>query len=393
MFECVGGEIGGCPDPASATDAELSEALDRLNVLADRVDALRLAVAGEWDARALWAEEGAPNGASLLAGGGRLSRAAAAGLLKTARVLRRLPIVAAAVADGTLTPGKARVICTAVNPRTTDAAVGNQRLFCDGAHPLTVDQTAVFVRYWLAHADPDGPSGTDPEANTARITETFNGRFDLRGSLDAENGAVLAAIWSTFTNQIRRATRHDPDPLTPGRLRAAALIEMARRASATGDHNPAAAPSVLVTISAADLADPNGAARIGDHGIIGTAAVHRMCCDATVMRLVLDADNQPLTMGRAVRTATGAQRRLLAERDRGCSFPGCDRPPGWCQAHHIITWDHGGTTDIDNLTLVCDHHHHLVHDKHWAVRSDTTTRTVMWFKPDGTPHTPPPIAA
>ena len=64
-----------------------------------------------------------------------------------------------------------------------------------------------------------------------------------------------------------------------------------------------------------------------------------------------------LAQGRTCRHATPAQRRALAARDSGCSFPGCDAPPGWSEAHHIIHWEHGGLTDLDNLTLVCGFHH------------------------------------
>ena len=62
--------------------------------------------------------------------------------------------------------------------------------------------------------------------------------------------------------------------------------------------------------------------------------------------------------------------RLLLIRDGGCVFPGCDRPPSHCQAHHLKFWtrDHG-PTDIDNLALVCGFHHWLIHDKHWTLQA------------------------
>jgi len=74
-----------------------------------------------------------------------------------------------------------------------------------------------------------------------------------------------------------------------------------------------------------------------------------------------------LDLGRTVRTATADQWRMLRLRDRGCTWPGCDRPPGWCQAHHITWWEHGGRTDIDGLTLLCNHHHHRIHDGGWKL--------------------------
>ena len=70
-----------------------------------------------------------------------------------------------------------------------------------------------------------------------------------------------------------------------------------------------------------------------------------------------------LYYGRDVRTATDAQYQALVVRDRHCRFPGCERRPAWCSAHHVQFWDHGGGTDIDNLVLLCAEHHHRLHDQ------------------------------
>lgn len=34
----------------------------------------------------------------------------------------------------------------------------------------------------------------------------------------------------------------------------------------------------------------------------------------------------------------------------------------------MIHWADGGTTDLDNLALLCARHHHTVHDQHWTLR-------------------------
>lgn len=57
----------------------------------------------------------------------------------------------------------------------------------------------------------------------------------------------------------------------------------------------------------------------------------------------------------------------------------CDRPPGWCQAHHIIGWIDGGPTDLDNLTLVCGFHHREFAKRGWTCQML-----------DGVPHWIPP---
>jgi hypothetical protein len=65
---------------------------------------------------------------------------------------------------------------------------------------------------------------------------------------------------------------------------------------------------------------------------------------------------------------TPAQRRALAVRDGGCVGPGCTAPPSWCHAHHVIEWEHGGPTDIDNGALLCAFHHHRLHSGGFQLR-------------------------
>jgi hypothetical protein len=60
-----------------------------------------------------------------------------------------------------------------------------------------------------------------------------------------------------------------------------------------------------------------------------------------------------LEVGRATRVVHPAQRAALAVRDQGCVFPGCERPLGWCDAHHLWHWVDGGPTDLANLALLC----------------------------------------
>jgi hypothetical protein len=98
------------------------------------------------------------------------------------------------------------------------------------------------------------------------------------------------------------------------------------------------------------------------------AQVRRLACDAQLIPAVLDADSDVMDLGRARRLYTGAARRALILRDRGCAFPGCDRPHRWCDAHHLIPWTDGGGTDLDNGVLLCRHHHRLVHHPGWDVR-------------------------
>jgi hypothetical protein len=102
------------------------------------------------------------------------------------------------------------------------------------------------------------------------------------------------------------------------------------------------------------------------------AAVLR--CDPIITALVIDLLGVPLDLGRKLRLVNRDQRRALARRDGGCIFPGCGAPVGWCDAHHVIWWDHGGPTDIWNLALLCRYHHGVVHRHGWTMTATADQR-------------------
>jgi len=106
-----------------------------------------------------------------------------------------------------------------------------------------------------------------------------------------------------------------------------------------------------------------------------------MACDCRLIPAVLGGPSEVLDVGRAQRFFTGPRRRALVLRDRGCAFPGCDRPPAWCDAHHIVSYADGGVTSLGNGMLLCGHHHTVIHRDHWTIG----------IAVDGVPQfTPPP---
>jgi hypothetical protein len=74
-----------------------------------------------------------------------------------------------------------------------------------------------------------------------------------------------------------------------------------------------------------------------------------------------------IDVGRARRVISGPQRKALNARDRGCVWPGCDRPASWTSGHHLVHWIHGGGTDLPKLVLLCYRHHWMVHEGGWQI--------------------------
>jgi len=99
---------------------------------------------------------------------------------------------------------------------------------------------------------------------------------------------------------------------------------------------------------------------------VSSRTLERFACDCTMSRVLL-ADSQVIDVGRATRVVSGPTRRALKARDKGCRFPGCDRPVNWTSPHHIEFWARGGKTNVHELVLVCYFHHRLVHEGGWQV--------------------------
>ena len=163
----------------------------------------------------------------------------------------------------------------------------------------------------------------------------------------------------------------EADDRTAGQRRADALVEVCRMVLAGGrlPDNGGDRPQVVVTVPFDPLRRAFGTGVIDTGDRLSADAARRLACDARILPAVLDGAGQPLDLGRERRLFTGPLRRALVLRDGGCAFPGCDRPPRWCDGHHVIHWADGGPTSLANAVLLCGHHHRLIHDARagWTV--------------------------
>jgi hypothetical protein len=124
---------------------------------------------------------------------------------------------------------------------------------------------------------------------------------------------------------------------------------------------------------------------VSEHGtLVSVGEALRQGDQAALHVLIEDSTGVPLHLGRTVRIATPGQTAALAARDGGCTFPGCDRPPSHCQRHHITEWAAGGPTDLDNLTLLCGHHHREFQKRGWdclMINGHPHWRPPTWLDP------------
>jgi hypothetical protein len=163
-----------------------------------------------------------------------------------------------------------------------------------------------------------------------------------------------------------------PDLRSPARRNADALVEAMSSLLDEGSlpSRGGQRPHLVLTMKLTDLIEGLGSAVLDTGGRISAAEARRLACDACIVPMVLGSDSLPLDVGREQRLATAALRDALAQRDHGCAFPGCDRPPRYCHAHHLVSWLDGGETKLTNLCLLCERHHVIVHRQGWRIRLD-----------------------
>jgi hypothetical protein len=210
----------------------------------------------------------------------------------------------------------------------------------------------------------------------------------LRGILPTEAAAIVKAAMDPLCAPGALTPFPDPaadavadadggaaDPVvrdgrSPAARRADALVEICRRVLAQGElpDNGGEKPHLVITIDWKQLREGLAGAMLDTGEMLSPETVRRLACDSLVIPAILNGQGQPLDVGRARRLIDGPLRRALVLRDRGCAFPGCDRPPRWCEGHHVLPWIDGGTTCLGNSVLLCTYHHHLIHRTDWTVR-------------------------
>jgi hypothetical protein len=329
-------------------------------------------------------DAGVRNTATALVQALRVSPAEAAGRVRAARDLGPrvdftggamqplYPHVAAAQAAGSISVAHARVITDTIRTLPTAAHAVHadelEQALLDVAHQAAADQVAKAGACALAAIDPDGTLANDEDHQRLRgltLHPNPDGTADLRGRLTPACAAAVHAVLDPLAAPTPATTASDDvdtataDPRSHPQRMHDALYDAAQRLlrSGTLPDSGGVPATVVITITLDQLESRVGVATTSHGGLISIPAALKMAADAHLIPVVLGHGGGILDYGRTCRYATPAQRRALAARDGGCSFPGCDTPPAWCEAHHIIHWEHGGHTDLDNLTLLCGYHH------------------------------------
>ena len=298
------------------------------------------------------------------------SPSAAADRVAVSRELASLPQATQAFADGEISYPHAAMIARTAE-RLGDKMESNaETILVNAAKRLDLARLRV-VAVHLRHAmDADSvldDANKSHELRFLSLSQTLDGVFYLNGRLDAEGGATL----QTALNALMGPPPSD-DERTPRQRRADALVEVMRR-QLNGGQLPEVGgqkPHLVVTTDMATLTKQPGsqAAELEWAQPIPAETARRIACDCSMTPVFQGAESHQIDAGRTSRVIPPAMRRALVARDKGCRFPGCDRPPAWTDGHHLWHWVDGGPTLLWNLALLCGRHHYKAHEEGWTFK-------------------------
>lgn len=311
-----------------------------------------------------------------------------------AKSLRELPRIHEEFAAGRLSYSKVRAISRVATPDREDELVG----FAQSASAAQVERLCSAIRdvdaeweYFLKNGIEDAPERV-PES-WGRCRHNLDGTVTVNMCLNAVDAAhFLAAI---VRSEYER-TRGIDDPDLPSAQSPDAPIESSETTpkadlwrNVPGNIAPAIvamSDAIIAGIEMPEIAagaeilvhEVDGESSIDDGAELRSAEREEMECGASV-RTIGHADGDNTTVGskrmgpvlwwgRKRRVPNAALVRTVLMRDRTCQAPGCGRSRH-LHIHHVRFWSQGGTTDPDNLILLCGSHHRALHHGAFSIEA------------------------
>jgi len=346
-----------------------------------------LGMVAEFDRRQGWAEWGCRSCAHWLNWRCGLAMRAGREHVRVARSLEDLPRIRAAFARGELSYSKARALTRIATPES------EEDLVTVAAH-ATAAHLEKLARAYRRATRPDDLG----EVNSRHAERHLSWHWDddgslvVEGRLSPEDGALVVKALEAAVD-VRSAERKggSAEPSMPkggpaepplpeegadgwGARNADALVTMAETLLASGlTPQPGGERyQVVVHADAETLAghgdgedSDDGRCEMDDGPAIAAETARRLSCDASLV-VMIEADGEPLNVGRKTRTIPPAIRRALRSRDGGCRFPSCTNRR-FVDGHHVRHWAEGGETSLANLLELCRAHHRLVHEGGFAI--------------------------
>src|SRR5580700_3026052 len=316
--------------------------------------------AAQFAAGDTWDEDGSVSAIDWLRFHCHMNAGAAANAIAVGEMLERLPESHQAVVDGEI--GFAHLATMA---RTAEAL---QERFDEKVLIEKAKESSPGKFFYVCHharhaADPKtyaAEQAEQVEQRRLKLSRWMDGSVLISGQLDPVGGAAVL----TMIEPLARKTGPDDDRCLE-RRNADALVELASGGGSQAQIQVTSSLETLLALAGAPAAEM-------EHCLpVSSKTIERLACDSSIARVLLNSESLVIDVGRSKRVVSEPGRRALTARDGHCTWRDCDRPASRSAAHHLVHWIHGGTSDLDNLVLLCHRHHWMVHEGGWQiVRSD-----------------------
>jgi hypothetical protein len=310
----------------------------------------------EFDEKQYWAELGFHSCAHWLNFKCGFGMNSARERLRVAHALGGLPTISKKFSEGAISYSKVRAI-------TRVADEGNEEYLLMVATHGTAHHVERFVsQYRRAKTLEDAELAMDlHEKREVTYYYDHDGCLVMKARIPADQGELIVkslemAMEESYVGARLAGDTEEPEPIAT--RRADALCEIAETYMNNSESSGSTADRYQVVVHV-------GARHAFDHldngPHVSAVTSKRVSCDCSKTTIKEDENGEPLSISRRSRTIPPPMRRALKARDGGCRFPGCTNHK-FVDGHHIIHWADGGETSLNNLVLLCRHHHHLVHE-------------------------------
>ena len=284
------------------------------------------------------------------------ARQATADTELAASLADEFPATLAALISGEITSGHARVIARV----GSDPDHADEPALLEMARGVPVDLFSRMTRHYMSPGASSEERNRQHEARWASLIQDPDGSWRLSAYFDHDTGKRVSISLNQMVRNYRNS-QQSHEQVSSRQRRADALANLI-----TGEgphHRP---ETTLLVIADYDTVTRELQNLRYDDGLpVPADRIAKLAADAKILPAIFDADGDPLWLGRAQRHASAGQRIVLAARDGGCV--NCASPVEGTEPHHIEWFSRGGPTDLDNLALLCERCHHLIHDDNWQL--------------------------
>ncbi len=308
----------------------------------------------------------------------------ARGILRRGRAITAMPATAEAWAAGELGADHVDLLADAASNGRGDLFHRDETMLVDHCVELTWGQVVKAVRYWTFRADAElNRDGTPPPPpSSLRLSTTFDGTVSGDFTLDPIGGATFTEALRRIERELYRNDQRDGIVRTMHERMAAALVEMAVRATTTPKNGRRPEPLVCILAGEATI---EHLCELSTGLVLAPDLVVPHLGRSQVQTFIFDGADRVIAAS-PTRTFRGMLRRAIQVRDRHCQHPsGCDEPITHCDINHTVPYAQGGVTDEPGGDLECEPHNrhsdlhdarpaYLINEARWRREMEARTR-------------------